>query len=327
MKVKLFLPAMACLLSAILDFVIPDFSGGNTKVGIVLPLYRFGMALIGIAFLTLALINHRKAPPRSLTARPNKSPSTFPAKAPFYTSLILFFCAANMSTKMTTLLPDIYFPSFDRILSVYLTHWRTLLICAFYSLRLLVLGMASGGLIGFAMGLLLGWYQKAHYWIYPYIRFLGPIPATLWIPLAIFFFPSLLQASVFIIALSMWFPVTFLTASGAQNVNKAYYESASSLGASPWFQIWHVTIPAAMPQIFTGFFQGAISSLLALMSAELFGAKYGLGWYINWQQQVMDYPKVYAGFFIIALTCFGLFKLLFLFEIKVLSWKKEVIRW
>src|SRR3712207_8371811 len=55
-------------------------------------------------------------------------------------------------------------------------------------------------------------------------RFVGPLPATAWLPIAFFAFPSSWSASIFLIALATGFPVTVLTWSGIAGVNKAYFD-------------------------------------------------------------------------------------------------------
>lgn len=310
------LPVLACLFAMVLDLFLPD-TAELVNVSAAYPMFKIVMGVCAVIFLICSII----------TSINQEYRLRYTPKVPFYTVLIFILAIVNVITKKTNLLPAIYFPTFDRILTVYVTQTKILLTCTAYSLRLLFLGAFFGTTIGFLTGVLIGWNKKTHYWLFPCIRFIGPIPTTIWIPIAMLLFPSLIHASVFIVALSMWFPITFLTSSGIQNVDKKLFEVGKTLGADTWYQIVHIAIPAAMPQIFVGFFYGMVSSLISLMSAELIGAKYGLGWFINWQQQIMGYDQVYAGFLIIALICFVLFKLIFFVQKKVLNWKKGAIRW
>lgn len=313
---KFLMPIVACVLSIILDVVLPDVNSLiNVSTGYTV--FRWVMMALIVVFVVLAIVayGHRDYRVRWLH------------KVPFYTVLVLVLCLYNVITKKSELLEPIYFPTLDRIGTVFIEDHSILLTCTAYSMRLIVLGAGMGFLIGFIMGILIGWNQKAYYWLFPVVRFIGPMPTTIWIPLAMLLFPTLLRAALFIVGLSMWFPVTFLTSSGIQGVRKSLFEAGSTLGANTLYSIWHIAIPAAMPNIFTGIFMGMVSSLISLVSAELIGAKYGLGWFINWQQQVMSYPQVYAGFFIIALICFIIFRLVFSLRNRMLSWQKGAVRW
>jgi NitT/TauT family transport system permease protein len=161
----------------------------------------------------------------------------------------------------------------------------------------------------------------------PLIRTIGPIPSTAWIPIALVVFTKPTTAGIFLIALGVWFPTTILTGSGILNVRKTYFEVSSTLGAGSLRNIVSIALPAAAPSIFTGLFNGTASSFLTLMAAEMIGCKYGIGWYINWQRDVLAYSQVYAALIVIAITFSVLISLQFRLQNKVLSWQKGLIRW
>lgn len=55
------------------------------------------------------------------------------------------------------------------------------------------------------------------------------------------------------------------------------------------------------------------------------GAKYGLGWYVNWQKEMMAYSNVYAGLILIAGSFCLFMELMFKLRNRVLAWQKGVI--
>lgn len=147
------------------------------------------------------------------------------------------------------------------------------------------------------------------------------------IAVALSIFPTTQGANIFLIAFAVWFPVTLMTSSGIQSTNQVHFEVASTLGASTIYKIIHVAIPSAMPSIFLGVFYGTVSSFATLMAVEMNGNSSGIGWYINWQKQVMMYDGVYAGLIIIAVLCSLILTLLFKVRDHVLVWQKGVIKW
>jgi NitT/TauT family transport system permease protein len=161
----------------------------------------------------------------------------------------------------------------------------------------------------------------------PFIRVVGPIPSTAWIPIALVVFFKPTSASVFLIALGVWFPTTVLTSSGIMNVRKTYFEVSSTLGAGTLRNILAVALPAAAPNIFTGLFNGTSACFLTLMAAEMIGCKFGIGWYINWQRETLAYANVYAALIIIAVTFSFLIGLQFKIRNRALAWQKGTIRW
>ena len=82
-----------------------------------------------------------------------------------------------------------------------------------------------------------------------------------------------------------------------------------------------------MPFMFIGIFNGTCSSFITLVTAEMLGAKYGIGWYINWQKEMMSYANVYAGLIVMSLVCFVVITILFKLRDHLLVWQKGVIKW
>ena len=248
-------------------------------------------------------------------------------KAYFYAGAALFLNILNLLTVKFAILPVLYFPSLDRVFGVLFEDSAFLAKCLAYSARLLFIGWFCGAIVGMLTGIAIGFNKTFSYWVQPLVRVLGPIPSTAWIPIVLIAFPSAVSASAFLIALAVWFPTTVLTSSGIAAIPNAYFEVSSTLGAGSFYRVAKVGIPAAMPHMFLGLFNGTCSSFITLVTAEMLGAKYGIGWYINWQKEMMAYANVYAGLIIIAVTFFILITLLFQFRDHVLAWQKGVIKW
>ncbi len=166
----------------------------------------------------------------------NKIAEYLEHKGPFWLGAALVIALINVITAKLALLPVIFFPSFDNILAIFVEAWQLVLKCIFYSFKLLIFGVFWGVLAGFITGVFLGFSSKVYYWINPYIKLIGPIPATAWIPLVLTTFPTTFGASVFIISLAVWFPVQLMTSSGIQNTSKVYFEVGRTLGARTFFR-------------------------------------------------------------------------------------------
>jgi NitT/TauT family transport system permease protein len=247
--------------------------------------------------------------------------------SPWLMALALFLAAWEAVTAKLGLLPLPFFPPPQAILEVVIDDRARLIQGVFASFRLLATGYFLGAAVGFATGVAIGWSRLAGYWIHPVLRFIGPLPATAWLPLAFFVFPSSFSASIFLIALATGFPVTVLTWSGVAGVNSAYYDIARTLGASQRFLVLKVAIPAAMPHVFVGLFMGLGNSFAVLVVAEMLGVKAGLGWYLQWAQGWAAYSNMYAALLIMAFLCSGLITLLFRLRDRLLSWQKGLVRW
>jgi NitT/TauT family transport system permease protein len=246
---------------------------------------------------------------------------------PWLLMLAVVFAAWELVTAKFTVLPRPFFASPQAMLEVFTDDYPKLGLSVAHSLRLLLGGYVIGATIGFVTGVAIGWSRAVGYWAHPVLRLVGPLPATAWLPLAFFAFPSSYSASTFLVALATGFPVTVLTWSGVASVNKAYYDVARTMGANQRFLVLKVAIPAAMPSVFVGLFMGLGASFSVLVVAEMMGVKAGLGWYLQWAQGWAAYANMYSALLVMALMCTGLITLLFRVRDRLLAWQKGLVQW
>lgn len=260
----------------------------------------------------------------AFTVPPGQS-STLTHYGPWFIVLGLWLLLWEVITAKLGWLPKPFFSPPQGLLHVYMTDWDRLLICIAYTGRLWGLGFFIGISAGFLAGTGLGWSKRFAYWGMPVLKLIGPVPASAWIPCAFFIFPSTFQASVFLVALASGIPVAILTASGISQVNRAFYDVARTLGATSRWQVTKIAIPAALPNVFVGLFMGLYYSFAVLVVAEMLGAKFGLGWYLQFNTAYSAYANVYAALIVMALICAGLVKLLFLIRDRLLGWQKGIL--
>lgn len=244
---------------------------------------------------------------------------------PWFVAIGIWLALWELSTAKFGWLPKPFFSPPHGLLNVYVTDGTRLLICIGYTLRLWSLGFLSGVAVGYATGVALGWSKRFSYWGMPFLKLIGPVPATAWIPCTFYFFPTTFGASVFIVALASGIPVAILTASGVGSVNRAFYDVGRILGADNRYLIRRVAIPASLPHVFVGLFMALYYSFAVLVVAEMLGAKYGLGWYIQFQTAYSGYANVYAALIIMAALCAGIIRLLFVVRDRLLRWQEGFI--
>jgi NitT/TauT family transport system permease protein len=307
---------LAWLLAALVTGLWPDVDGWERTTELAA-----AMAVLG-GLLALVAVTSTGA---GRWHRPVSS--RFRSLIPWLIVLPLLLAGWEVVTAKLGLLPRPFFAPPQALLEVYTDDWPRLGESVLRSLGLLVTGYLLGASVGFVTGVTIGWSRAVGYWVHPVLRLVGPLPATAWLPLAFFVFPSSWSASTFLIALATGFPVTILTWSGVAGVNRAYYDIARTLGASERFLVFKVAVPAAMPSVFVGLFMGLGASFAVLVVAEMMGVKAGLGWYLQWAQGWAAYANMYAALFVMALMCSGLITLLFRVRDRLLAWQKGLVQW
>ena len=308
------LPFAGLALGAVTDLVIPD---SELQPPADHPYFLYFLGLLAVVYGILFIASFISA----------KLDERISYKAPLIAGTAVLITVINLITSKYALLPVLFFPCLDRVFGVFVTDYELLIQCILASGQLLLRGFLAGGILGFLTGILIGFNKKASYWISPFMKFVGPIPPTSWSPLVLSLFTTTYSASVFMVALAVWFPITLMTSSGIQNVNNSYFEVASTLGSGKLNRIFKVAVPAAMPSIFLGIFYATCSAFVTLVTAELLGVDAGLGWYLNWEKSMMLYANVYAGLILIAVICTMVITLVFKIKDQVLVWQRGVIKW
>jgi NitT/TauT family transport system permease protein len=251
------------------------------------------------------------------------------SKAPRLFVMLLFFLLWDVLTAKLEVMNTYYFKDGSRIVAAVIDKgaWQTVGLHILHSLRLLFLGYFTGLAAGFLTGVFAGWFPKARYWIMPIVKKIGPIPSTIWLPIFVLFIPGMFTTRVVLIAFGVWFPTTLMTATGLMSVPSSYFEVARTLGAKKSYLLFNVALPATLPNLFMGMFMGMSVSCVALVSAEMLGSDYGLGYFINVSTTWGEYNKVYAGVIIILLIFSTVISLLFKLNAKLLKWQKDKIQW
>ncbi|MGM9936077.1 MAG: ABC transporter permease [Candidatus Ornithomonoglobus sp.] len=247
-------------------------------------------------------------------------------RAPFRFAVGIVLALWDLTGTKLQLLPQPFFPGPAGIIEAFLIETPFIAQNTLYSLRLFVVGFSLGVLFGVGTGILIGWYPKVYYWVSPVLNICGVIPAVAWMPFALTLFPTPFSAAVFLIIICAWFPVGSLTAAGIQSTPRAQFEAARTLGGKNFYLVFHVAIPHAMPQIFTGISTANAFAFTTLVMAEMMGQPGGLGYYINASKVWSAYYKVFAAIIIMAILFSLIMKGIGLIEARVLRWQRGLVK-
>lgn len=245
-------------------------------------------------------------------------------KGPLFAFVFALLIIYDFLTLKFAILPLPYFAWLDMIINSMLADKKFLIESTLASLKLLFTGYFIGSIVGIITGIFAGYSKKIDYWVDPFLKLLGPIPTTTWIPVVMVLATSLFGGAVFIIALGVWFQTTLATMTGIKNVDKSYYEAAKTLGASENELVRKIALPSASPNIFQGLISAMSSACTSLIVAEMLGVESGLGWYITWKSSWADYSSMYGAIIILAFTFIIVNVILKKISNKALSWQKEV---
>ncbi len=111
---------------------------------------------------------------------------------------------------------------------------------------------------------------------------------------------------------------------GVRGVMIEQINAAYSMGASKWQVIWHVIVPAAMPEIFTGMRISIGFGWTTLVAAEMVAATEGLGQMVLNASNFLRTDVVMMGIVVIGVVAYAFDLLMRYIERLVVPWKGRV---
>ena len=158
----------------------------------------------------------------------------------------------------------------------------------------------------------------------PPIEFYRPLPPLAYLPLIVIWFGIDETAKIMLIYLACFAPLAMAARAGVKSVTIEQINAAYSMGASKWQVIWHVIIPAAMPEILTGMRIAIGFGWTTLVAAEMVAATVGLGQMVLNASNFLRTDVVIMGIIVIGVVAY-LFDLLMRYVERLLvPWKGKV---
>jgi ABC-type nitrate/sulfonate/bicarbonate transport system permease component len=186
-------------------------------------------------------------------------------------------------------------------------------------------GFALAAVIGLALAILITRSRIAEHALYPWLVASQAIPILAVAPLvAIWLDYGTAQVMVaFVIA---FFPVVVTGVDGLRAVDPALEQSVRTLGASPAWTFRRVTLPAAMPAIFSGLRMAAVFAVTGAVVAEYVGADRGLGYLSEFSTAQFATARSFAAILLLAVIGMAFFGLVGLAERLVLPHRRHTSR-
>jgi NitT/TauT family transport system permease protein len=166
-------------------------------------------------------------------------------------------------------------------------------------------GLGSGIVIGSALGFLLAGSTIVQRLVQPSLTFLYPLPKSALIPVIIIWLGFGNSAQIMVIFLGSLLPIILGAYNGAKGVESALLWSARSLGATTLETQYQITFRAALPDLLAGIRVALALSFVLLISSEMVGAQYGMGYLISYLGEGGDYAGMFAAAFVVSAIGFA----------------------
>ncbi len=228
----------------------------------------------------------------------------------------------SLATAKLNILNDLLFPAPGKVLQQFAEDREKIFVNIESSLGTTIKGFLLAVIVAVPLGLFIGWSARIGSAATYITKFFSSIPPIVYIPYGIALLPTFKSVSVFVIFLATFWPVFAGTMSGVLGVDKKIIDSAKVLNVSKPEMLFRVILPASLQQIFLGCNQGLSVSFILLTSAEMIGARDGMGYYVKYYSDFGDYTRTITGLLVIGIVVIAVTFLFNKLQSHLLRWKR-----
>lgn len=179
-----------------------------------------------------------------------------------------------------------------------------------------------GSVAAVALGIAAGLSSRVERFFGPTFDTIRHIPGIAWLPLIVLWLGIGAPAKVLVIAKSVFFPVFLNTLQGIRNVDKNHIELAKVLTLTKVQLVRKVVLPSATPSIMVALRYSAGLAWALVVVAEGLSGLEGIGFLIFRAQGLLLTDQLIVCMAIIGLVGFGIDRLMYLAQRRVLRWKQ-----
>lgn len=180
-------------------------------------------------------------------------------------------------------------------------------------------GWVLGIIIAVPLGLVVGSFKIVRWIIEPILGFMRFVPAIALTTLFLMWFGVGDSSKVALIFYATFFSIFVNTIAGVASTDDSLTEAASCMGAGRLRLFFTVTVPSAVPNIFTGIRLGLSGAVLCVIAAEMLAGNDGLGYLIQSSKLYYKTSWSFAGIITLALIGFAADRIVLLIGKKFLK--------
>ncbi|TDE00210.1 ABC transporter permease [Jiangella asiatica] len=189
------------------------------------------------------------------------------------------------------------------------------------SLQRWVLGLAAAVLLGVPLGMLMAEQADVDAAVTPVFEALRFIPPLAWVPLAILWLGASVTAQALVVFVAAFPPCLLNAHRAVRGIDPVLRRAARTLGAGRWREVVWVAVPTGLPTVLAGVAIAMTNGWMALIGAELVGARSGLGFMILRGQSNAAPDIIVAAMVVIGIIGAAMTALMGLATRRVLRWQ------
>jgi len=166
-------------------------------------------------------------------------------------------------------------------------------------------GFALGGATGYLLGLITGTNSRVRALLEPMLSALYTVPKIALLPIFLSIFGLGEPPKIALVSVTVFFYVWVYTLQAVLNIEPNFLDIARTYTTNQRSILWHVIIPASLPQVFAGLRVAIAVATLITISSEFVVGDTGLGYVIFNSRLLMRVEESYVGIFVVAIMGFA----------------------
>jgi len=195
---------------------------------------------------------------------------------------------------------------------------------AWVSFQEFAYGLALAVVVGVPLGLAVGVSARVKDYVQPWISGLYSTPLIALAPLFILWLGIGMASKVAVVFIMALFPITINTTAGIKNTDQTHIDVARAFGYSRADIFRKVLLPSALSFIVTGFRLAVGRGIVAVVVAEFFGSRDGLGYLILVSSQAFAMDRLLLAVLLLAFTGILGIGLVGRLERRLAPWREEM---
>ncbi|UTO18177.1 ABC transporter permease [Acinetobacter sp. Z1] len=193
-----------------------------------------------------------------------------------------------------------------------------------HSIKIVFTAFFISSLLGVPLGILCGFSKTISRLTEPFVEFFRYLPAPAFGALAVAILGINDAPKIAIIVIGTLFQQILIIANTTRMVDRGLIEAGYTLGTNKIKSLFHVVIPAALPDIYRDQRVLLGWAWTYLIVSELIGATSGITWFITQQARYQNFDNVYAAILIIGVIGIVCDLILMKLGARLFKWKKGV---
>lgn len=183
--------------------------------------------------------------------------------------------------------------------------------------------LAISLVVGLAGGVVIGLMPRVAAVLDPYLDILRSLPVVVFVPVVILVMGIGAAPKVFLIALACVWPILLHCIEGVRSIQPSVFETTRAYRIPLALRIRKVVLPGSLPQIVVGVRLAITVGLVMLVVSEMYGASYGVGYFILDSSQKFRLADAWAGTILVGVIGWAITAVYAVVEHRLLAWHRQ----